>query len=330
MNINIKNELGYYLQGLLLLKMNSYSFYINIINESKTIVGLTNSILNMTFIENDQIKFISEKIYKDISSHQQNVLQVNHSLSFITFYLLIYNIKYIYLNDLKENNEDNFLNMNNNNNNNYSINTKSIKIDWNNPEIIISGIIGILFLKIIISILFNNIFLTTELSTTKLRTLFSSPIKNTNSLIERTKIDYQQCPGIITQIALSHTYKLIVMITLFPFFFVLIFNFYGKYINNNYNNDNMSINYLLSFLYFLISFALISNFFIGGASYSLINTNSLLCNDKNNIENKENLVFICKIGSSIGSFMKDTVESSISIIIFYLLIVIINEIHIII
>lgn len=332
MNINIKNELGYYLQGLLLLRMSSYSFYINIINESKTIVGLTNSILNMTFIENDQIKFISETIYKDISSHQQNVLQVNHSLSFITFYLLIYNIKYIYLNDLKENNEDNFLNMNNNsnNNNNYLINTKSIKIDWNNPEIIISGIIGILFLKIIISILFNNIFLTTELSTTKLRTLFSSPIKNTNSLIERTKIDYQQCPGIITQIALSHTYKLIVMITLFPFFFVLIFNFYGKYINNNYSSDNMSINYLLSFLYFLISFALISNFFIGGASYSLINTNSLLCNDKNNIENKENLVFICKIGSSIGSFMKDTVESSISIIIFYLLIVIINEIHIII
>ena len=327
-NINIKNELGYYLQGLLLLKMNSYSFYINIINESKTIVGLTNSILNMTFIENDQIKFISDTIYKDISSHQQNVLQVNHSLSFITFYLLIYNIKYLCLNDAKENKENNFLNINDNN---YSNNNKSIKIDWNNPEIIISGIIGILFLKIITSILFNNIFLTTELSTTKLKTLFSSPIKNTNSLIERTKIDYQQCPGIITQIALSHTYKLIFMVTLFPFFFVFVFKFYGKYINNNsYNNENMSINYLMSFLYSLISFALISNFFVDGASYSLINTNSLLCNDRNNIENKENLVFICKIGSSIGSFMKDTVESSISIIIFYLLIIIINEIHIII
>ena len=313
-NINIKNELGYYLQGLLLLKMNSYSFYINIINESKTIVGLTNSILNMTFIENDQIKFISDTIYKDISSHQQNVLQVNHSLSFITFYLLIYNIKYLCLNDAKENKENNFLNINDNN---YSNNNKSIKIDWNNPEIIISGIIGILFLKIITSILFNNIFLTTELSTTKLKTLFSSPIKNTNSLIERTKIDYQQCPGIITQIALSHTYKLIFMVTLFPFFFVFVFKFYGKYINNNsYNNENMSINYLMSFLYSLISFALISNFFVDGASYSLINTNSLLCNDRNNIENKENLVFICKIGSSIGSFMKDTVESSISIIIF--------------
>ena len=227
-NINIKNELGYYLQGLLLLKMNSYSFYINIINESKTIVGLTNSILNMTFIENDQIKFISDTIYKDISSHQQNVLQVNHSLSFITFYLLIYNIKYLCLDDPKENKENNFLNINDNN---YSINNKSIKIDWNNPEIIISGIIGILFLKIITSILFNNIFLTTELSTTKLKTLFSSPIKNTNSLIERTKIDYQQCPGIITQIALSHTYKLIFMVTLFPFFFVFVFKFYGKYIN---------------------------------------------------------------------------------------------------
>ena len=327
-NINIKNELGYYLQGLLLLKMNSYSFYINIINESKTIVGLTNSILNMTFIENDQIKFISDTIYKDISSHQQNVLQVNHSLSFITFYLLIYNIKYLCLNEAKENKENNFLNINDNN---YSNNNKSIKIDWNNPEIIISGIIGILFLKIITSILFNNIFLTTELSTTKLKTLFSSPIKNTNSLIERTKIDYQQCPGIITQIALSHTYKLIFMVTLFPFFFVFVFKFYGKYINNNsYNNENMSINYLMSFLYSLISFALISNFFVDGASYSLINTNSLLCNDRNNIENKENLVFICKIGSSIGSFMKDTVESSISIIIFYLLIIIINEIHIII
>ncbi len=327
-NINIKNELGYYLQGLLLLKMNSYSFYINIINESKTIVGLTNSILNMTFIENDQIKYISDTIYKDISSHQQNVLQVNHSLSFITFYLLIYNIKYLCLDDPKENKENNFLNINDNN---YSNHNKSIKIDWNNPEIIISGIIGILFLKIITSILFNNIFLTTELSTTKLKTLFSSPIKNTNSLIERTKIDYQQCPGIITQIALSHTYKLIFMVTLFPFFFVFVFKFYGKYINNNsYNNENMSINYLMSFLYSLISFALISNFFVDGASYSLINTNSLLCNDRNNIENKENLVFICKIGSSIGSFMKDTVESSISIIIFYLLIIIINEIHIII
>ena len=68
-NINIKNELGYYLLGLLLLKINSYSFYINIINQSKTIVGLTNSILNMTFIENEQIKFISDAIYKDISSH---------------------------------------------------------------------------------------------------------------------------------------------------------------------------------------------------------------------------------------------------------------------
>jgi hypothetical protein len=324
-NINIKNELGYYLQGLLLLKMNSYSFYINIINESKTIVGLTNSILNMTFIENDQIKFISDTIYKDISSHQQNVLQVNHSINFITFFLLIYNIKYLSLNDIKEVKENDFLSINNNNNYN-----KSMKIDWNNPEIIISGIIGILFLKIMTSILFNNIFLTTELSTTKLKTLFSSPIKNTNSLIERTKIDYQQCPGIITQIALSHTYKLILMVTLFPFFFVLIFNFYGKYINNNYNNENMSINYLMSFLYSLISFALINNFFVGGASYSLINTNFLLCNDKTNIENKENLVFVCKIGASIGSFMKDTVESSISIIIFYLLIIIINEIHIII
>ena len=46
--------------------------------------------------------------------------------------------------------------------------------------------------------------------------------------------------------------------------------------------------------------------------------------------NKENLIFVCKIGASIGSFLKDTVENSISIIIFYLLIIIINEIHIII
>ena len=326
LNINIKNELGYYLQGLLLLKMNSYSFYINIINESKTIVGLTNSILNMTFIENDQIKFISDTIYKDITYHQQNVLQVTHSLSFITFYLLIYNIKYLCFHESKEMIEENFLTFNNNN----FFNNKSIKIDWNNPEIIISGIIGILFLKIVISILFNNIFLTTELSATKLRTLFSTPIKNTNSLIERTKIDYQQCPGIITQISLSHTYQLIIIITLFPFFFDLIFYLYEKYINTNYNNEYMSINCLLSFLYFLISFALINNYFSGGASYSLINTNSAICNDKNNLENKENLIFVCKIGASIGSFLKDTVENSISIIIFYLLIIIINEIHIII
>ena len=208
------------------------------------------------------------------------------------------------------------------------MNNKSLKIDWNKSEIIISGIIGILFLKIIISILFNNIFMTTELSSTKLRTLFSSSIKNTNNLIERTKIDYQQCPGIITQIALSHTYKLIIIITLFPFLFDLIFYLYGKYININTNNDNISINCLLSFLYFLISFALINSFFVGGSSYSLINTNFLLCNDKNHIENKENLIFICKIGASIGSFLKDTVENSISIIIFYLLIIIINEIHI--
>ena len=326
-NLNIKNDLGYYLQGLLLLKINSYSFYINIINESTTIVGLTNSILNMTFIENEQIKFISETIYKDITYHQQNILQVNHSLSFMTFYLLIYSIKYLCLHELKEINDNNFLK---NNNNNFFTNNKSIKIDWNTPEIIVSGIIGILFLKVVISILFKNIFLTTELSTTKLKTLFSSPIKNTNSLIERTKIDYQQCPGIITQISLSHTYNLIVIITLFPFFFDLIFYFYGKYINNNYNNNNVSINCLMGFLYFLICYALINNFFIGNASYSLINTNKLLINDKNNLENKENLVFISKIGSSIGSFLKDTVESSISIVIFYLLIIIINEIHIII
>ena len=326
LNINIKNELGYYLQGLLLLKINSYSFYINIINESKTIVGLTNSILNMTFIENEQIKFISDTIYKDITYHQQNVLQVNHCLSFITFYLLIYNIKYLCFFESKEMNEENILKFNNNN----YFNNKSIKIDWNNPEFIISGIIGILFLKIIISILLNNIFLTTELSATKLRTVFTSPIKNVNSLIERTKIDYQQCPGIITKISLSHTYKLIIITTLFPFFFDLIFYLYEKYINTNYNNEYMSINCLLSFLYFLISFALINNFFSGGTSYSLINTNFLICNDKNNLENKENLVFVCKIGSSIGSFLKDTVENSISIIIFYLLIIIINEIHIII
>ena len=115
LNINIKNELGYYLQGLLLLKLNSYSFYINIINESKTIVGLTNSILNMTFIENDQIKCISDTIYKDITYHQQNVLQVNHSLSFITFYLLIYNIKYLCFHESKEMIEENFLTFNNNN-----------------------------------------------------------------------------------------------------------------------------------------------------------------------------------------------------------------------
>ena len=325
-NINIKNELGYYLLGLLLLKINSYSFYINIINESKTIVGLTNSILNMTFIENEQIKFISDTIYKDISSHQQNILQVNHCLSFITFYLLIYNIKYLSLNESKEIMEQNEIYYNNN----FFTNNKSLKIDWNKPEIIISGIIGILFLKITISILFNNIFLTTELSATKLRTLFSSPIKNTNNLIERTKIDYQQCPGIITQISLSHTYKLILLITFFPIIFDLIFYFYGKYVNSNNNNENISINCLLIFLYFLISFALINNYFVGGTSYSLINSNFLLCNDKINLDNKENLVFVCKIGASIGSFFKDTVENSISIIIFYLLIIIINEIHILI
>ena len=325
-NINIKNELGYYLQGLLLLKMNSYSFYINIINESKTIVGLTNSILNMTFIENEQIKFISDTIYKDISSHQQNILQVNHCLSFITFYLLINNIKYLSLNESKEIIEENIMDYNRN----FFTNNKSLKIDWNKPEIIISGIIGILFLKVTISILFNNIFLTTELSATKLRTLFSSPIKNTNNLIERTKIDYQQCPGIITQISLSHTYKLILLITFFPIIFDFIFYFYGKYINTNNNNENISINCLLIFLYFLISYALINNFFVGGSSYSLINSNFLLCNDKINLDNKENLVFVCKIGASIGSFFKDTVENSISIIIFYLLIIIINEIHILI
>ena len=323
-NINIKNELGYYLLGLLLLKINSYSFYINIINESKTIVGLTNSILNMTFIENEQIKFISDTIYKDISSHQQNILQVNHCLSFITFYLLINNIKYLSLNESKEIIEENIMDYNRN----FFTNNKSLKIDWNKPEIIISGIIGILFLKVTISILFNNIFLTTELSATKLRTLFSSPIKNTNNLIERTKIDYQQCPGIITQISLSHTYKLILLITFFPIIFDFIFYFYGKYINTNNNNENISINCLLIFLYFLISYALINNFFVGGSSYSLINSNFLLCNDKINLDNKENLIFVCKIGASIGSFFKDTVENSISIIIFYLLIIIINEIHI--
>ena len=243
----------------------------------------------------------------------------------MTFYLLIHNIKYLCFYEPKEMIENNFIQYNNFNQNN-----KSIKIDWNNSEIIISGIIGILFLKFVVSVLFNNIFLTTELSATKLKTLFSSPIKNNNSLIERTKIDYQQCPGIITQIALSHSYKLILMITLFPFLFDLIFYSYGKYIKINYNNENISINCLLSFLYFLICFALINNFYAGGTSYSLINTNFLLCNDKNNLENKENLVFVCKIGASLGSFLKDTVENSISIIIFYLLIIIINEIHIII
>ena len=320
MNINIKYELGYYLQGLLLLKLNSYSLYINIINESKTIVGLTNSILSMTYLENKQIKLISDKIYKDITHHQQNILQVNHSISFITFYLLIYNIKYLYLNKLKDINDYN----------NFYLNNKTIKIDWNNPEIIVSGIMAMLFIKIIISILINNIFLTTELSILKLKTLFSSPIKNTNSLIQRTKIDYQQCPGIITQIALSYSYKLIVIITLFPFFLDSIFYIYGKYINNNNNNENISINCLIIFLYFLISYGLINSFFVGNASYSLINTNSLLCSDKINLENKDNLVITCKIGSSIGSFLKDTVESCISIITFYLLIIIINEIHIII
>ena len=319
-NINLKNELGYYLLGLLLLKINSYSFYINIINESKTIVGLTNSILSMTYLENKQIKLISDKIYKDITHHQQNILQVNHSISFITFYLLIYNIKYLYLNKLKDINDYN----------NFYLNNKTIKIDWNNPEIIVSGIMAMLFIKIIISILINNIFLTTELSILKLKTLFSSPIKTTNSLIQRTKIDYQQCPGIITQIALSYSYKLIVIITLFPFFLDTIFYIYGKYINNNNNNENISINCLIIFLYFLISYGLINSIFVGNSSYSLINTNSLLCSDKINLENKDNLVITCKIGSSIGSFLKDTVESCISIITFYLLIIIINEIHIII
>jgi hypothetical protein len=320
MNINIKYELGYYLQGLLLLKLNSYSLYINIINESKTIVGLTNSILSMTYLENKQIKLISDKIYKDITLHQQNILQVNHSISFITFYLLIYNIKYLYLNKLKDINDYN----------NFYLNNKTIKIDWNNPEIIVSGIMAMLFIKNIISILINNIFLTTELSILKLKTLFSSPIKNTNSLIQRTKIDYQQCPGIITQIALSYSYKLIIIITLFPFFLDTIFYIYGKYINNNNSNENISVNCLIIFLYFLISYGLINSFFVENSSYSLINTNSLLCSDKINLENKDNLVITCKIGSSIGSFLKDTVESCISIIIFYLLIIIINEIHIII
>ena len=319
-NINLKNELGYYLLGLLLLKINSYSFYINIINESKTIVGLTNSILNKTFIENEQIKFISDVIYKDITFHQQNILQVNHCSSYITFYLLIYNIKCLYFYQSKEAIEDKILNVNNNNN-------FSIKIDWNNPEIIVSGIIGILFLKVIISHLFNSIFLSTELSSTKLKTLFSTPIKNANNLIERSKIDYQQCPGIITQVSLSHTYKLIIIITLFPFLFDLIIYFYENYINTNYNYKNMSLNCILIFLYFLINFALINNFYIGGTSYSLINSNFSLNKDKNNLEN---ISFVCKIGASIGSFLKDTIENSISIIIFYLLIIIINEFHIII
>ena len=325
-NINIKNELGYYLQGILLLKINSYSFYMNVINESKTIIGLTNSILNMTFINNEQIKYISDTIYKDIRGHQQDVQPVNCVINFLTFYLLIYNIKYLWSKEGKDIIDNiNFLN-----DKNIFKNKKFNKIDWNNPEIIISGIIGILFLKIFMSILINSIFMTTELSITKLKKLFNTQIKNSNNLIERTKIDYQQCPGIITQVALSHIYKIIFILTCFPFLFNLLFYLYRKFIINNYNNDNDGINCLLSFLHFLICYALINRFFIENSSYSLINTNLLLNNEKNNLENKDNLTFICKIGASLGYFLKDTIINSMSIIIAYLLIIIINEIHIII
>ena len=117
---------------------------------------------------------------------------------------------------------------------------------------------------------------------------------------------------------------------MFPFFFDFILYLYEKYINTNYNNEYMSINCLLSFLYFLICYALIHTFFSGGTSYSLINAHCLICKENSNLENTDNVVFVSKIGASIGSFLKDTVENSISIIIFYLLIIIINEIHIII
>ena len=312
-NCSIKNELGYYLQGILLLKMNSYSFYINIINESKNIICLTNSILKMTFIGNDQIRFISQKVYEDITTHQQNVLQVNHGISFFTFYLLIQNLKFLFFID--KNNKD--------------TNNSNIKIDLNNPEILISGIIGLFFLKFILGFIINNVFITTELSTNKLKTLYSTPIQKDN-LVERTKIDYQQCAGLITQISITHSYKIIIIITIFPFLLNLVFYILNKFIfNYKINDNNTSVYCLFSFLYFLICFGVINNYFSSNTSYSLINTHRLAISSGVSCESKDNLSKISKLGASIGFFLKDTIEISISIIIFYIFIIVINEMHII-
>ena len=196
---------------------------------------------------------------------------------------------------------------------NFSINKSfyDIKIDLLQIENFIIFLFGFLFVKLIYSIFLNSTIQTSRTTVKKLNTIYTT---TQNNLIERTKIDYQQCAGIITQISVKEIKKGFWFIISVPLIICLISSFLEY---NILQKRKITIQSFISFSYSIISFFLIQKYYYSNFSNSLLNTFYLSQNIKNS--NEKNIIEIVKIGSNLANIFQDTINISIENIILFIL-----------
>ena len=218
-----------------------YDFpFMNVIPGSKILINLSNKILKLTNNENDVIEIICIKSnYSIIKTNKIYDLSQNF-YNFSIFYLFLNCLNYIYNNIFKK------------------VNTY-YKIDISNIIIIFFILFGIFFIKLIFMLILNSSIHSIQTALNKLTSIYQN---NKNNLVERTKIDYQQCTGIITQISIQEIKKYICIIIGGNIILILFLKFLEKFIikNNNFTYQgiysfNLSI---ILFSFFKISF--INNF----------------------------------------------------------------------
>ena len=135
-----------------------------------------------------------------------------------------------------------------------------IKIDLLQIENFIIFLFGFLFVKLIYSIFLNSTIQTSRTTVKKLNTIYTT---TQNNLIERTKIDYQQCAGIITQISVKEIKKGFWFIISVPLIICLISSFLEYKI---LQKRKVTIQSLISFSYSIISFFLIQKYYFSNFS----------------------------------------------------------------
>ena len=290
---NLSNEIGMFFICFCIFGTQSDFLFINSINGAKTLLYLSHIIVKSS-LYNDNIQLICQNCYLNINIFQNHTNNIITGKNFLTFFMCVNCIKFVYLSL----------------SNNKSI--YDIKIDLLQIENFIIFLFGFLFLKVICSIFLNSTIQTSRTTVKKLNTIYTT---TQNNLIERTKIDYQQYAGIITQISVKEIKKSFWFIISFPLIICLISSFLEYKI---LQKRKVTIQSLISFSYSIISFFLIQKYYFSNFSNSLLNTFYLSQNIKNSYE-KKNSMEIIKIGSNLGNIFQDTINISIENIILFIL-----------
>ncbi len=290
---NFSNEIGMFFICISIFGIQSDFLFINSINGSKILLYLSNIIVKSSLFD-ENIQLICKNSYLNINIYQNYTNNIISGKNFLTFFMCVSSIKYIYL--CLTNNKTLY----------------DIKIDISQIGNFIIFLLGFLFIKLVYSFILNSVIQTSRTAVKKLNTIYTT---TQNNLIERTKIDYQQCSGIITQIAVKEINKIFLFLFLFPIFICIISSFFDHYILKN--EKRTTIQSLISFLYSIIIIYLIERYYYSNISNSLHNTYCLSKNIKNN--NEKNIQEISKICSNLGNLFQDTINASIDNIILFIL-----------